>query len=54
MATLINFNNEHKLLLTKKRELFIDLASRDWIATANKAIQNNNAFLLPFPEDPLL
>ena len=46
MATLINFNNEHKLLLTKKRELFIDLASRDWIATANKAIQNNNAFFV--------
>lgn len=46
MATLINFNNVHKLLLTKKRELFIDLASQDWIATANKAIQNQGAFFV--------
>ncbi|AHK63216.1 6-phosphogluconolactonase [Chlamydia avium] len=44
MATLVNFNNIHKILLTKKRELFIDLASQDWIITANKSIQQNNAF----------
>ncbi|WP_375793434.1 6-phosphogluconolactonase [Chlamydia sp. 12-01] len=44
MATLINFNDTNKLLLTKKPELFVDLASKDWIASANKSIKQRGAF----------
>ncbi|EPJ33569.1 putative 6-phosphogluconolactonase, partial [Chlamydia psittaci 06-1683] len=44
MATLVNFNDTNKLLLTKKTELFIDLASKDWIASANKSIKQRGAF----------
>ncbi|WP_041468085.1 6-phosphogluconolactonase [Chlamydia felis] len=44
MATLVNFNDTNKLLLTKKPELFIDLASKDWIASANKSIRQQGAF----------
>ncbi|SYX09021.1 6-phosphogluconolactonase,glucosamine-6-phosphatedeaminase,6-phosphogluconolactonase,Glucosamine-6-phosphateisomerases/6-phosphogluconolactonase [Chlamydia poikilotherma] len=44
MATLVNFNDTNKLLLIKKPELFIDLASKDWIASANKSIKQRGAF----------
>lgn len=44
MATLVNFNNHHKILLTKKEDLFLDLACKDWIASANKAIKSQGAF----------
>lgn len=44
MATLINFNDTNKLLLTKQPSLFIDLASKDWIASANQAIKQRGAF----------
>ncbi|WP_100934871.1 6-phosphogluconolactonase [Candidatus Chlamydia corallus] len=44
MATLINFNDTNKLLLTKQPSLFIDLASKDWIASANRAIKQRGAF----------
>ncbi|WP_348664088.1 6-phosphogluconolactonase [Chlamydia vaughanii] len=46
MATLVNFNETNKLLLIKKTELFIDLASKDWIATANKSIKQSGAFYI--------
>lgn len=46
MATLVNFNKKNKLLLIKQAELFIDLASKDWIATANKSIQQRGAFFV--------
>ncbi|SPN73388.1 6-phosphogluconolactonase,glucosamine-6-phosphatedeaminase,6-phosphogluconolactonase,Glucosamine-6-phosphateisomerases/6-phosphogluconolactonase [Chlamydia serpentis] len=44
MATLINFNDTNKLLLTKQPALFIELASKDWIASANRAIKQRGAF----------
>lgn len=46
MATLINFNHTHRLLLTKNKEFFIDFACQDWIATANKAIRYHGAFFI--------
>ncbi|EPP35295.1 6-phosphogluconolactonase [Chlamydia ibidis] len=44
MATLINFNSSNKLLLTKSSDLFFDVAVKDWIATANKAIRDHDGF----------
>ncbi|ANH78992.1 6-phosphogluconolactonase [Candidatus Chlamydia sanziniae] len=44
MATLVNFNDNNKLLLIKQSDFFVDLASKDWIATANRAVKERGAF----------
>ncbi|WP_201456939.1 6-phosphogluconolactonase [Chlamydia sp. 17-3921] len=44
MATLVNLNENYKILLAKKEALFVDLACKDWIASANKSIKSRGAF----------
>lgn len=44
MATLVNYDDTNKLLFARKTSLFLELASRDWIASANRAIKKQGGF----------